>query len=334
MTISDKQELRRCVKQLVRRAGVSEAFLDFDVAQGELGVAATLDLFARPAASPNDALLRAMAEQTPFDENAAAAFAAFDALGLPVHDLNRAQTLQQEYERAAYLREILDAMRARCVLVRVPLEDAGSAQFEDDRLEPLLCVEEKLFAPGRYGVDYASIARRIEEAASVCGAGNIRIERFDAQALRYCLLPLCQDNGCALHLHLNTAGEIATFAGLLADFDGVHALVDADSACERALIDAATACPQILVCLHGCDSMRYALSRLGTRFVPYAACAVQPEQMLGRWVSAREDIWQTLCEAYLPLARAGFELQSAAIERDVRRLMSENLLALCRPQSV
>ena len=39
MIISDKQELRRCVKQLVRRAEVCEASLDFDVSGGEIGVA-------------------------------------------------------------------------------------------------------------------------------------------------------------------------------------------------------------------------------------------------------------------------------------------------------
>ena len=56
-----------------------------------------------------------------------------------------------------------------------------------------------------------------------------------------------------------------------------------------------------------------------------------PEQMLGRWLLEKENIWQALCEAYLPLARTGYELESRAIERDVRRILSENLLSLCRP---
>ena len=56
MIISDKQELRRCIKQLVRRASVCEASLDFDVNLGEVGVEAMLDLWARPAATPGEAL--------------------------------------------------------------------------------------------------------------------------------------------------------------------------------------------------------------------------------------------------------------------------------------
>ena len=62
MIISDKQELRRCVKQIVRRASVCEASLDFDVNSGEVGVEAMLDLWARPAATPGEALERSTAE--------------------------------------------------------------------------------------------------------------------------------------------------------------------------------------------------------------------------------------------------------------------------------
>jgi hypothetical protein len=64
--------------------------------------------------------------------------------------------------------------------------------------------------------------------------------------------------------------------------------------------------------------------------VAYSAKAVLPEQMLGRWLLAKEEIWQALCEIYLPLARTGYELSSEAIERDVRRILCDNLLALVR----
>ena len=85
----------------------------------------------------------------------------------------------------------------------------------------------------------------------------------------------------------------------------------------------------MLVCLCDTQGMGEALKTLGTRFVPYSADAMLPEQMLGRWLLAKEAIWQALCEAYLPLARAGYPLESAAIERDVRRLLSGNLLDMC-----
>ncbi|MBQ8620257.1 MAG: hypothetical protein IJ418_22495 [Clostridia bacterium] len=334
MIISDKQELRRCVKQLVRRASVCEASLDFDIAHGEVGIEAMLDLWARPAATPGEALERSTAEQTPFGEDARAMFAAMDAMDLPVKDLDRAKVLQMQYERGAYLREVLDTLRAKCVLVRVPAEKAAETAFEDDRFEPLLVVDEAFFAPGRYGVDYAGAARMIAEAATACSARNITMDRFDILALRYCLLPLCQDMGYALHVHVHTGEEAAQFALELDAFEGVRALVTAEEEALRHAIDEAASRVRMLVCLSGASQMDYALTKLGTRFAAYSANEKLPEQMLGRWLLEKEHIWQEMCEAYLPLCRAGYELESSAIERDVRRLLSENLLALCRPDQI
>jgi len=331
MIISDKQELRRCVKQLVRRADVCEASLDFDVAHGDIGVEAMLDLWARPALTPGEALQRSIAEQTPFSPDAAAMFAALDAMDMPVRDLDRAKSMEREYERNAYLREVLDTLRAKCVLVRVPLARAEEAIFEDDRFEPLICVDRDLFVPGRYGVSYEAAARRIEAACEACSARNIALDGFDADALRYCLLPLCQDNGYALHVRLASNEEIDRFASLLDAFDGVRALVSAPASVQAHLIHVAAQRVRMLVCLDDLSFMGEALACLGTRFVPYSAQARQPEQMLGRWLLKKEAIWQALAEAYLPLARTGYELESSAIERDVRRLLSGNLLALCRP---
>ena len=332
MIISDKQELRRCVKQLVRRASVCEASLDFDVSSGEVGVEAMLDLWARPAATPGEALDRSTAEQTPFSPDARAMFAALDALDLPVKDLDRAQRLQTEYERPAYLREVLDTMRAKCVLVRVRAKDAANTLFEDDRFEPLLIADDACFIPGRYGVDYAAAAREMAEAASVCGARNFAMDRFDAQALRYCLMPLCQDTGYVLHIHLSSQDEIKQLVLLLDEFEGVRALVTADEAVERCLIDAAASRVRLLACLSGAANLGYALSKLGTRFAAYSAKAVLPEQMLGRWLLEKENIWQALCDAYLPLARSGYELESSAIERDVRRILCDHLYQLVRTE--
>ncbi len=334
MIISDKQELRRCVKQLVRRAGVCEASLDFDVSAGELGVEAMLDLWARPAATPGEALLRTTAEQTPFSPDARAMFAALDALDLPVNDLDRAKVQQMTYERAAYLREVLDTLRAKCVLVRIPAQRAMQANFEDDRFEPLIVADSAWFVPGRYGVDYAGAARELAQAAQACSARNVALDRFDAQALRYCLFPLCQDMGFALHVHLHTQEEVAQFALLMDEFEGVRALATAEDAVQRCLIDAAASRVRLLACLSGAQQLGYALQRIGTRFAAYHAKAVLPEQMLGRWLLEKENIWQALSESYLPLARTGYELQSGAIERDVRRILCDNLYQLCRPDQM
>lgn len=334
MIISDKQELRRCVKQLVRRADVCEASLHFDMVNGETGVEAMLDLWARPALSPSEALARTAAEQTPFSPDAAAMFAALDAMDLPVKDLDRAANLQREYERGGYIREMLDTLRAKCVLIRVPLEKAGETQFDDERLEPLLDIPDALFAPGRYGVNYQSAAQKIAEAASVCGARNIRASRFDRQALRWCLMPLCEDQGFVLHVHLSSEEEVRQFALLMDEFTGVRALSSCDACAQSALIEAARTRTRMLICLADLSAMGEALKKLGTRFVPFSADAVLMEQMLGRWILAREQIWQALAEAYLPLCRSGYPLETAAIEQDVRRLLSGNLLALCRSQEL
>lgn len=173
MTIGDKQELRRCVKQAVRRAEVCEAMLDFDIVSGESGVEAMLDTWAHPAATPGEALARVKAEHTPFSADAAAMFAAMDAMNFPVRDLNRAKAMEDEYERSAYLCTVLDALHARCVLLRISADHAAQMALDDDRLEPLLAVDEALFVPGRFGVDYAGAAHRVTECAKACGAHNL-----------------------------------------------------------------------------------------------------------------------------------------------------------------
>jgi len=330
--ISDKQELRRCVKQLVRRADVCEASLCFDMANGETGVEAMLDLWARPALSPSEALMRTTAEQTPFSPDAAAMFAALDAMDLPVRDLDRAANQQREYERDGYIREVLDTLRAKCVLVHVPMDRAGEARFDDARIEPLVDVDASLFAPGRYGTDYAQAARRIAEAAALCGARSITLGRFDAQALRYCLMPLCEDQGFALHVHLTSLEEVRQFALLMDEFSGVRALASCEACVQSALVEAARTRTRLLVRLADLSGMGAALEMLGTRFVPFGADAVLMEQLLGRWILAKEQIWQQLANAYLPLARSGYPLESASIERDVRRMLSGNLLELCRAE--
>jgi len=331
--ISDKQELRRCVKQLVRRADVCEASLSFDMAHGETGVMAMLDTWARPGITPSEALMRTTADQTPFAPDAAVMFAALDAMDLPTRDLDRAANQQHEYDRDSYIREVLDTMRAKCVLAHIPMDKAGEPRFDDPRVEPLLDIEDALFVPGRYGVHYQGAAQAIAEAAMLCGARNIAARRFDAQVMRYCLMPLCEDQDFVLHVRVSSKEEADQLALLLDGFDGVRVLAIAENTeAQRALICAAKQRPRLLVGLCDIAGMGEALSVLGTRFVPYIADAALPEMMLGSWVLAKESIWQALCDAYLPLARSGYPLESASIERDVRRMLSGNLLELCRAE--
>ena len=64
MVISDKQTLRRCVKQAVRRAAVVESLLNFDAARGEMGIKALTTSISKAQGL------------TPLQADAAAAFAA------------------------------------------------------------------------------------------------------------------------------------------------------------------------------------------------------------------------------------------------------------------
>ena len=103
MVISDKQTLRRCVKQAVRRTEVVETLLYFDICNGEMGIKTLAETFSQSEGS------------TPFQANAVAAYAAMEALDMPIDDMHRAALIQSGYTREAYLREILDVMHARRV---------------------------------------------------------------------------------------------------------------------------------------------------------------------------------------------------------------------------
>ena len=314
MIIRDKQDLRRCVKQAVRRAEVVETRLDFDVQRGETGVGALMDAWV-----PGKDLAYGMG--TPIHRDAIDAFSALNALDLPAHDVNKAEAIAQGYDRTSYLVQVLRAMRARRVLVAVPLAEAEQAAFPDDRFSPLLVVEQAAFAPGRYGVDYAAVAQRIAQTARSCGAKGITLASWDAQALSYCLAPMCEDECLVLHAQADTREQAAQLLQLVETHPRLRVLAGATGHAERDLIAGAATQSRLLVRLSDPQKLCEAVGLLGTRVLAYSACAGLPEQMLGRWVRAKEMIWPALYEAYLPLARAGYELTDEAIEQDVARML-------------
>ena len=116
MIIRDKQDLRRCVKQAVRRAEVIDTRLDFDVQRGEVGVGALMGTLTSGEA--------VLGSGTPLGSDAVEAFAALDALDLPVHDLEKAEAIAHGYDRESYLAQVLRAAHIRRVLVSVPLAQA------------------------------------------------------------------------------------------------------------------------------------------------------------------------------------------------------------------
>lgn len=315
MIVTDKQELRRCVKQAVRRAQVAETLLRFDVQAGSLGV---------------DALMAALPPRpgTPFGMDGAAVYAALGALELPARDLASARSMQESYDRNAWLREVLDAMRAQRVLAVVPVGQAGNAAFEDDRISPMIEAEAALFAPGRYGVPFEAAARQLAGAVRACGARDVLAEGLGMDALRHTVLPVCEEERCVLHVSLEGEAQVCALDALLRDFPGVRAVAWAQGGAETLLIETAARQTGLLVRLTEMNHLPLALEKLGCRFLPYASGAALPELMLGRWLVAREQLWPLLADAYLPLARAGYPLDSQRIESDVNDLLTGSLKAL------
>lgn len=320
MIIRDKQDLRRCVKQAVRRAEVVETRLDFDVQRGETGVGALMATWAEGEATALS-VQSACASGTPLQRDAIDAFSALNALDLPAHDVGKAEAIAQGYDRTSYLVQVLRAMRVRRVLIAMPLAEAEQTVLPDDRFSPLLVVEQEAFTPGRYGVDYAAAAQRIAQTARACGAKGVTIEPWDAQALCYCLAPVCEDECLVLHAQVETREQAAQLLQLVDAHPRLRVLAGATGHAERALMEGAATRNRLLVRLSDPQKLSEAVGLLGTRVLAYSACARLPEQMLGRWVRAKEAIWQALYAAYLPLARAGFELTDEAIERDVARML-------------
>ena len=313
MIIRDKQDLRRCVKQAVRRAEVVETRLDFDVQRGEVGVGALMGTLTAGEA--------ALGSGTPLDSDAVEAFAALDALDLPAHDLSKAEAIAQGYDRESYLAQVLRAAHLRRVLVSVPLAQAEQTVLADSRFAPLLNVDADAFAPGRYGVDYREVAQRIALASRACGAKDVSLETWDMQAAMYCLAPVCEDECLVLHVRLHTPEQAEQLLCVMDAHPRLRVLAYGRDPAERTLIEASARNRQLLVRLTDPRRLGEAVGLLGTRVLAYSACAKLPEQMLGRWVRVKEIVWQALYEAYLPLARAGYELTDDAVERDALRML-------------
>lgn len=331
MLISDKQELRRCVKRAVRRAQTAEAALRYNPADGGVGVDAMLAAIDAPGGSPSTAM-HAMVQRagTPMGGGVAQMYAALDAMGFDTANLDRAREQAAAYTEEAYLRQALDAMKAAAVFACIPAEQANAPMFADSRMTPVITAGKALFSPGRHGVDYREAARLLADALGKTGAKHVSLGCYDADAVRYALLPLCQDTGCVLHLHIEGEQALTAFADMLDAADGVRAVATTSGEAHKTLIALAKTRLRLLPALTDAAYMGEALRALGTRrFAAYASRASLPELMVGRWALAKPAIIDALCEAYLPLARAGYPLLSEAVELDVACLMGVNLTLFC-----
>jgi len=322
MIIRDKQDLRKCVKQCVRRAQVIETDAALSANPEAFGVAANLKCWAPEAESLQEAFEMA-SSGSPVAAKPFRLFAALDAMQLPAHDLDKAEAIIKGYDRDAYLAGVLNAMRARKVLAR--MDAAAEVQsFSDERFAPLITVDDSLFAPGRYGIDYERAAQQIAQAIHVSNASDVMLTCFSESALQYCMIPVCEDEHAVLHVHVASEEQRIALFEVLKDHTDVRAIVSASEHLEHKLIGKAVSAPNVLVQLCNTENIPYALRMLGMRFVPYASGAHMPEDMLGGWIYAKEALWQAMYDAYLPLARAGYELTRERIEADVEMLLCGN----------
>lgn len=323
MIIRDKQDLRKCVKQCVRRAQVIETCAFPLMLQEKYGVEANLGDCVQDAETIQESFEQGCSG-SPFSEQYADLFAALNALQLPVHDLDKAECIIGGYDRCSYMSAVLDAMRARKVFVHVNSGDFESPEYPDVRFAPTVMVDDSMFVPGRYGVDYEEAARHIAQQIRELGANDVSMMRFDESAIKYCLVPVCEDEHVVMHVQLTSQEELDALLGILSAHGDVHAIVSAVQGLERKLVDEAMNRRNMLVQLRNLENIPYALRKLGTRFIPYSSGARLPEKMLGGWVNAKEALWQALYDAYLPLARAGYELTRERIEADVELLLCGN----------
>lgn len=323
MIIRDKQDLRKCVKQCVRRAQVIETDTTLTAIPEEFGIAANLKCWAPEAESLQESFERASAG-SPFAAKPFRLLAALDALQLPTHDLDKAEAIIKGYDHETYLAGVLNAMRARKVLVRTDIAMSDTQAFADERFACLIAVDDSVFAPGRYGVDYERAARRVAQAIHASNASDVMLACFSESALRYCMIPVCEDEHAVLHVRAVSEEQLNILFDVLNEHRDVRAIVSTPEHLEHMLIGKTASTPNVLALLCSTENIPYALRKLGTRFMPYASCAYLPEDMLGSWIYAKEALWQAMYDAYLPLARAGYELTRERIEADVEMLLCGN----------
>ena len=120
---------------------------------------------------------------------------------------------------------------------------------------------------GRYGVEYARRAEEIRLAAQQCGARDVLIRQFDEDALRFCLIPACEDERLRLHVRLDTRAQMDGFLRQLDASQLCARWRSGDEAVEPMLIEAAATRRRLLVRVN--KRIPLALEKLGLRFVPY-----------------------------------------------------------------
>ena len=314
--ISDKQGLRRCLKQYMRNLPVVESCLDWNRKEENTSALFLQKLAPILSSRPKTSLLT---------DDECACLSAVKKLGFSGETKDELTRSLSLYSNDAWLREVLEAGSFRRVYVPVRLSEAETVRSEE-RLQPFLCVGKSDFVPGRYGIEYRAIADQIRSALRLSGCRHLSLTEFDEEALKYCILPVCEEEGAVLRVFLNTAKETEAFFALVANAGYLHAILRTTPDLQPALIRRLEGRDRFLLSLNGFQDLALAFSVLRLRFIPYESRAESPETMLGKWIMAREQIWPALLDAYLPTARTGLTLTAENLEEDLSLFLGGYLL--------
>ena len=316
--ISDKQGLRRCLKQFIRNLPAVEPFLDWNRKGG--------DTSAQFLQRITPILTGRSTKESLLTDEECASLSAVKKLGFSgdtKEDLARSFSL---YSNEAWLREVMEAGPFRRAYYPVRLTEADPPALDDERLQPFLCIEKEDFVPGRYGIDYRAMADQIRNALQMTGSKHLFLAEFDEAILRYCVLPVCEEEGAVLRIFLETAEEMDAFFTLCANAGYLHAVIRTTVDLQPMLIRRLASRERFLLSLNGFRDLPLAFSALGLHFIPFESRADSPEMMLGKWAMAREQLWPALLDAYLPSARTGYMLTAEKLEEDLCLFLGGNLL--------
>ncbi|MCR4708169.1 MAG: hypothetical protein K5746_09535 [Clostridiales bacterium] len=316
--ISDKQALRRCLKQYLRNIPVVEPFLRWN-RMGDDPSSIFLQRVAQVLSPRTSAVSLLSGEDC-------ACLSALKKLGFSGETKDELTKSLGLYSKEAWLREVLEAGMVRRAYVPIRLADPDGNVPDDECLRPILFVDKTDFIPGRFGIDYRSKAEEIRATMRTVGCRFLCLDEFDEEILKYCLLPVCEEEGTALRLTLRTDEETEAFFALAADAGYLHVILRTEQRLQPDLIRRLAGRDRFLLSLNGFQDLPLALSVLRLHFIPYESQADSPEMMIGKWAVAREQLWPALLEAYLPTARTGYPLTAEKLEEDLIGFLGGTLL--------
>ena len=317
--IEDKQSLKKCVKQAVRHCSVYEPEIDWLPERShEPG-----ETFLEFVGNHPTIYAGSMPLMTEKELAVIAAMKAMGLWGLTVSELKEAIG---SYTADAWFRELLDCTGIRCGLVRIPAESIFEVRLKDDRLLPMPVIRPSFFSMGKYGSEYHKEADRLRSVLRTAGIRHLTAENVGPEALHYCVLPVCEEEGCIVHLRIEEEQGLHDVLQMLKELPHLSTVLSTASRLEGDVIKKISGNERILLQLNGPENMDLALSRLGTRFIPFSAQASDFETILGSWILARERIWHSLTEKYTLMIRLGCAVSSESISKDVELLLNGNLL--------